>query len=106
MYITAVSHFEAPILLLLAKQMISAKIVPGSHPSKVSSRTSIIEPQPLSKTANGGNTKHNIILITKSIYLFFHTKNTAIRKSIIFAALTVEAVDFYYDFFHIQLLLS
>jgi hypothetical protein len=35
--------------------MIRAAIIPGTHPAKVNKKTIIIEPQPLSRTAKGGN---------------------------------------------------
>lgn len=35
--------------------MIKAAITPGTHPKKVRIRTIKIDPQPLSKTAKGGN---------------------------------------------------
>jgi hypothetical protein len=34
--------------------MINAAITPGTQPAKVSKKTIIIEPQPLSRTAKGG----------------------------------------------------
>jgi hypothetical protein len=36
-------------------RMMSAPITPGTHAQRVSKKTITIEPQPLSKTASGGN---------------------------------------------------
>ena len=35
--------------------MINAAITPGTHPAKVRMKTMMIDPQPLSRTARGGN---------------------------------------------------
>ncbi len=42
--------------------IISAAITPGIQPHKVKIKTIIIEPQPLSRTANGGNKIDRITL--------------------------------------------
>ncbi len=42
--------------------IISAAITPGIHPHKVNIKTIIIEPHPLSRTANGGNKIDRITL--------------------------------------------
>lgn len=42
--------------------MISAAITPGIHPHKVKIKTITTDPQPLSKTANGGNMIDKITL--------------------------------------------
>lgn len=42
--------------------MMSAAITPGIHPHKVKIKTIIIEPHPLSRTANGGNKIDRITL--------------------------------------------
>ncbi len=42
--------------------IIRAAITPGIHPHKVKIKTITIEPQPLSKTANGGNMIDKITL--------------------------------------------
>ena len=42
--------------------IISAAITPGIHPHKVRMKTIIIDPQPLSITANGGNMIDKITL--------------------------------------------
>ena len=43
-------------------RIIKAAITPGAQPINVRSVTMIIEPQPLSRTANGGNNIQNINL--------------------------------------------
>ena len=48
------------IYFLLLK--IIAAITPGTQPTQVKSRVSIIAPHPQSKTANGGKIIHNIAL--------------------------------------------
>lgn len=40
----------------------NAPITPGTQPASVNNETIIIEPQPLSITAKGGNKTHNITL--------------------------------------------
>ena len=52
--------------------MISAAITPGIQPHKVNIKTITIEPQPLSRTANGGNKIDRItlqILISTNLQL-------------------------------------
>lgn len=53
--------------------MIKAAITPGTHPKKVRIRTIKIDPQPLSKTAKGGN-KIDKSTRQKLIYFNFKSK--------------------------------
>ena len=50
--------------------MIKAEITPGIQPHKVSINTIIIEPQPLSITARGGNMIDKITLQIRSLNKF------------------------------------
>ena len=54
--------------------MISAAITPGTQPSKVRISTIKMDPQPLSYTANGGNSIDRITLQTLINGLPFHIK--------------------------------
>ncbi len=65
--------------------MINAAITPGTHPAKVRIKTMMIEPQPLSRTAKGGNnidksTRQKLIYIRLFYYAkidkIFYTANT------------------------------
>lgn len=56
----------------------NAAITPGIHPAKVNKNTIKIEPQPLSKIDNGGNTIAKItrqILILNFLILQIYNKN-------------------------------
>jgi hypothetical protein len=61
----------------------SAAMTPGTHPQRVNKKTIIIDPQPLSNTAIGGNrieSKTRQILIKKTIKLIYNYKTTLLKE--------------------------
>jgi hypothetical protein len=61
----------------------SAAMTPGTHPQRVNKKTIIIDPQPLSNTAIGGNrieSKTRQILIKKRVKLSYKDKTKLLKE--------------------------
>jgi hypothetical protein len=66
-------HLDDGIRISYFLQIIKIAIIPGIHPAKVSTKTIRMDPQPLSKTASGGQI---IQMIERNKPILFFHENT------------------------------